>query len=154
MSNNIIGNVLDDAAAENFGDQGQFAGASIPPALNPTDFIAIAKGASCANLRNRLFVIDQKHVFWDKASSYPDASFSQVLYGNSPQIILCSSADSILGPRTFYNDEDYRALFQIIVKNLNKPDLGLDNRHQVQQLTVPQASSEAIASKIVQFYDN
>lgn len=154
MGKNFIENPMDDATAENYGDSEQFSDASIPPALNTTDFIAIAKGACCANLRNRLFVIDQKHVFWDKASSYPDASFSQVLYGNTPQIILCSSADSILGPRTFYNDEDYRTLFETIVQNLNKPDLGLNNRHQVQQLTVPKRVNEGIAFAIVQFDDN
>lgn len=122
-----------------------YADVNLSADLNTTDFIAIASGASCANLRNRLFVIDQKHVFWDKASSYADASFSQVLYGNTPQIILCSSADSVVGPRTFYNDEDYRSLFQTIAKNLNKPDLGLGSMHHVQQLTVPQVMSEVRA---------
>ena len=145
---------MDDATAGNYGDREHCVDASISPELNATAFIAIAKEASCANLRNRLFVIDQKHVFWDKASSHPNAAFSQVLYGNTPQIILCSSADSARGPRTFYNDEDYRTLFETIVQNLDKPDLGLNSWHQVQQVTVPRRVNESIPFAAVQFDDN
>jgi hypothetical protein len=112
---------------------------SVPLVLNPQEFIDIANGASCADLRNRLFVIDQKHVFWDKASNQADASFSQVLFGNNPHIILCSRADSVNGPRTFYNDEEYRTLFQTISENVDRQDLGLGRWHHIQQLTVKQS---------------
>lgn len=118
------------------------------PAVVPVataEFISLAKDASCANLRNRLFVIDQKQVFWDKASTCADASYSQVLFGNTPQMILCSGADSIAGPRTFCNDQQYLSLFQTIAKNLDKADLGLGAAHQVQQLEVPPAAPTAIA---------
>lgn len=109
------------------------------------EFISLAKDASCANLRNRLFVIDQRQVFWDKASTCADASYSQVLFGNTPQMILCSSADSIAGPRTFCNDQQYLSLFQTIAKNLDKADLGLGAAHQVEQLAVPPGASVSIA---------
>lgn len=112
--------------------------------LATAEFVSLAKDASCANLRNRLFVIDQKQVFWDKAGTCADASYSQVLFGNTPQTILCTSADSIAGPRTFCNDQQYLDLFQTITKNLDKADLGLGSAHQVQQLSVPAGASTSI----------
>ncbi len=115
-----------------------------PETIATTDFILLASSASCANQRNRLWVIDEKQVLWDKAGNCADASFSQVLYGNTPQNILCSSGDSIAGPKTSCNDEQYRSLFLTASNNLDKADLGLGNGHQVQQLTVPLGQGIAI----------
>jgi hypothetical protein len=50
-----------------------------PAPIVTSDFINLAKDASCANTKNRLFVIDQKQVFWDKAGSCADAAYSQTL---------------------------------------------------------------------------
>ncbi|MDO8701606.1 MAG: protease complex subunit PrcB family protein [Undibacterium sp.] len=116
----------------------------IAPSIATADFIALASGASCANLRNRLFVIDQKQVFWDKAGSCADAAYSQVLYGNTPQNMICSSADTIAGPKTSCTDEQYRSMFDTISKNLDKADLGLGSGHTVQKLSVPSGVSSAI----------
>lgn len=140
----IIGALLLAASMAGCGGAGKLDQPAVVP-LATAEFISLTKDASCANLRNRLFVIDQKQVFWDKASNCADASYSQVLYGNTPQMILCTSADSIAGPRTFCNDQQYLSLFQTITKNLDKADLGLGSAHQVQQLAVPAGTSTALA---------
>lgn len=102
----------------------------------PAGFISMARDAGCADQRNRLFVIDQKLVLWDRAGNCADAAYAQVLYGAQPSIQLCSSADSIAGPRTSCTDESKRALFDTMLKNLDKADLGLGAEHKVEQLTV------------------
>lgn len=113
--------------------------------LVTTEFISLASGASCANLRNRMYLIDQKQVFWDKAGSCADAAYDLVLFGSTTKNILCSAADSIVGPRTICNDEQFRAMFLTISSNLDKADLGLGSGHQVQQLVVPPGASWAMS---------
>ncbi|MDQ2990435.1 MAG: hypothetical protein M3R60_15170, partial [Pseudomonadota bacterium] len=58
-------------------------------------------------------------------------------FGATPQTVLCSVADSIAGPQTTCSDEQARALFDIIVANLDKGDLGLGSSHQVEAIVVP-----------------
>lgn len=108
------------------------------------EFIALANTASCAQTRNRLFLIDGKQMFWDRVGTCADASYSQTLYGVTPQSILCSSSDSIAGPRTTCTDEKYRAIFVQINQNLDKPDLGLGSTHQVTQLDVLPSTAKSL----------
>ena len=108
------------------------------------EFIALANTASCAQTRNRLFLIDDKQMFWDRVGTCADASYSQTLYGVTPQSILCSSSDSIAGPRTNCTDEKYRAVFVQINQNLDKPDLGLGSAHQVTQLDVVPSAAKSL----------
>ena len=110
-----------------------------PPiqAIATTEFVQMASSASCANLRNRLFVIDRKYVFWDKAGTCADAAYAQTLFGTVPQSVLCSVNDSIAGPHTSCPDSQQAALMQTMIKNLDKADLGLGGGHQVQPITVP-----------------
>jgi hypothetical protein len=115
-----------------------------PVQIVTNDFINSAKEATCANIKNRLFVIDQKQVFWDKAGSCADAAYSQTLYGATPQTLLCSNADSIAGPRLTCSDTSNESLFKTMLQNLDKADLGLGSQHQVQQIVVPGGVSVAI----------
>ncbi|MFZ6799624.1 hypothetical protein [Undibacterium sp. Di24W] len=115
-----------------------------PIQIVTSDFINLAKDASCANIKNRLFVIDQKQVLWDKAGSCADAAYSQTLYGATPQTLLCSNADSIAGPRLTCSDTNNESLFKTMLGNLDKADLGLGSQHQVQQIMVPGGASGAI----------
>jgi hypothetical protein len=126
------------------GGGGKLAETPTTVPLVTTDFIALASGASCANLRNRMFVIDQKRVIWDKAGSCADASYALTLFGNTTKDVVCSSADSIAGPKTTCTDQQYRSMFDLISKNLDKADLGLGSAHQVTQLTVPPGASVAV----------
>ncbi|TXI96403.1 MAG: hypothetical protein E6Q34_01360 [Burkholderiaceae bacterium] len=98
--------------------------------------MAIANDTSCANLQNRLFVIDQQYVLSEKLGSCSDARYRQTLYGKNPDTVLCSNADSIAGPRFSCSDPALTSLFKQAIANLNLPDLGLGREHQVQQVTV------------------
>ena len=125
--------------ADRLSTQGIAVGEPSPAAkvVASAEFQAKVQGASCAATRNRLFVIDQKMVFSDIADfSCADASYSRVLYGATPQDVLCSAADSIAGPRISCVDAASRTLFDTILKNLDQPDLGLGREHQVETLAV------------------
>jgi hypothetical protein len=113
------------------------------PAIAP--FADMAHKASCSDFRNRLFIIDGKQVFWDRAGNCPDMSYQQVLYGATPQDVLCSRADSIAGPLAVCKDESARPLFDAIVQNIGSDDLGLGFSHTVERvsLLVPDGSAAA-----------
>jgi hypothetical protein len=121
--------------------QSQQAGQVVVGAEPATaEFIAQAQVASCADQRNRLFVIDKRMVFWDRAGNCPDNSYARTLYGATPQALLCSANDSIGGPRVSCTDAPSRPLFDTILANLDKADLGLGSAHQVEPLSVPSKS--------------
>ncbi|MBY0241454.1 MAG: hypothetical protein K2X55_19285 [Burkholderiaceae bacterium] len=109
-------------------------------------FIKMAQGAACSDKLNRLYIIDNAQVFWDVAGNCADASYSQVLYGATPELKRCSSADSIAGPRTSCTDERDRATFDTIVKNRDKADLGLGAAHKIEvvDLTPPVKLGNAV----------
>jgi hypothetical protein len=107
----------------------------IEAAIRAEDFVALTVNANCANTRNRLFVIDAKYVLWDKAGTCADAAYSQTLFGRTPQSVLCTNSDTIAGPRSSCTDQQYASLFQTILGNLDKPDLGLGSSHRL--VTVP-----------------
>ncbi|MFL6672346.1 MAG: hypothetical protein ACJ8LG_03525 [Massilia sp.] len=96
-------------------------------------FIKLAQEADCTDIRNRLFLIDGKQVFWDRAGKCGDAAYAQTLFGATPEQVLCSVSDSIAGPRSFCADDQSRALFDTIQKNLDKADLGLAG-HKVERV--------------------
>jgi hypothetical protein len=100
-----------------------------------TSFITMAQASACHDLRNRLFLIDQKMVFWDRLGNCPDNGHEQTLFGSTPDQVLAVTRDSIAGPRTNYNDDNYRAMFDTMMKNRDKADLGLGSTHQVQAIT-------------------
>lgn len=101
------------------------------------DFIAKAQSATCATQRNRLFMIDRKMVFWDRAGTCPDNAYGRTLFGAAPQQVLCAVSDSIAGPQTTCNDESARAVFTTIVANLDSSDLGLGSTHVVETIAIP-----------------
>lgn len=95
-------------------------------------FIQMAKESPCHQTKNRLFLIDSTLVFWDRLGRCPDNAYEQTLFGNSPGAVFATSHDSIAGPRKTINNEQYRALYETILANLDKPDLGLGAKHKVQ----------------------
>jgi hypothetical protein len=104
-------------------------------AVDLAPFKEMANNGICADIRNRLFLIDGQLVFWDVAGNCADASYSETLYGSSPDQVLCSFHDSIAGPMKDCEEEQYQELFDTITENLDAPDLGLGEAHTVQ--TVP-----------------
>jgi hypothetical protein len=118
---------------------GQHVAAGEPNGGMPitADFIDQAQDASCANQRNRLFIIDKRMMLWDRAGNCADNSYARSLYGATPQALLCSASDSVAGPRITCADAQWRAMFDTILANLDKADLGLGSGHQVEPLSVP-----------------
>jgi uncharacterized protein YpmB len=95
------------------------------------NFKDIARNATCSDITNNLFVIDNKMVFWVVEGNCPDASYTYTLYGNNPDEIYCKKYDSIAGPQEQCNNEDYQEIFQIITDNLDNDNLGLDENYKV-----------------------
>jgi hypothetical protein len=129
--------------------QGVAVGEPAPVTLALADFQARARTAACTETRNRLFVIDGTKVLWDHAGNCADASYEQVLYGARPDTLLCSHGDTIAGPRTTCPDAASRSLFDTIVQNLDKPDLGLGSTHKVERIDVLPASGTDMPFKTV-----
>jgi hypothetical protein len=92
----------------------------------------MARAGGCADIRNRLFFIDDQLVFWDRAGNCADAAYGETLYGSTPDQVLCIAHDSIAGPVKNCRDERYQDMFDTITANLGKSDLGLGSGHTVQ----------------------
>lgn len=127
--------------------QGIAVGEPSPNAARPdtAKFAAMARDAACSGWRNRMYLVDQKYVYWDRAGNCPDSSYSQALYGVSPDQPLCSTADSIAGPRTVCNDESARTLFEAVKKGSDLASLGLDSSHKVEPIAILPKSGSAIS---------
>lgn len=108
-----------------------------PPAVTAPQvqpFQDMARTSDCADKKNRLFLIDGTFVFWDKAGSCADASYSQTLFGATPQDRLCNNSDSIAGPRRSCTDPGAALMFDTILAHLDEPDLGLGPDHTVRPI--------------------
>ncbi|GAB3464026.1 hypothetical protein GCM10027321_27330 [Massilia terrae] len=116
------------------------------PVIDSAAFVKLAVGmSSCADRKNRLWVIDGKQVFWDRAGyGCPDMNWSQKLYGATPDALQCSSEDSIAGPQTRCADDSKRALFDIVSKNADAANLGLDSSHKVVPIMIPEPMQTAL----------
>ena len=77
------------------------------PAKAP--FLDLARHGVCADVRSRLFVIDQV-------------------------LVLCNLQDSIAGPMKNCPVPGYQDMFEIIIQHIDQADLGLGPGHDVQRL--------------------
>jgi hypothetical protein len=104
--------------------------------LNPSRsaFIDNARNAVCADIRNRLFVIDDRLVFWDRAGSCPDNAYGATLFGDSVNDVLCYFGDSIAGPMKRCPVTGYEAMFETMTTHSDDPGLGLGPEHSVEVL--------------------
>lgn len=125
-------------------------GIEIPatPAPSVALFIARAQQANCADLSNRLYIIDQKYAFTAVTGKCGDASYAYELFGATPDIRLCSKADSIAGPQMSCSDDKVKALFETIVANLDKADLGLGSAHKVEAISIPLKDGQLVFESI------
>ena len=125
-------------------------GEPAPPAqVVKADFIRMARAGACTELRNRLFIIDQKQVLWDSAGNCADASYAVTLYGAVPAQQLCASGSTIAGPRTSCTDESQRARFDVMLNNLEQPNLGLGAGHKVEIVNVLPADGASLGVEIL-----
>ena len=129
------------------GDASSGSGGSTAPVM--ADFIKVAQAEPCADIKNRLYLIDGKEVFWDRAGNCPDNGYTQRLYGANPQTVLCETTDSIAGPKTFCANETMRALFETIQRGVDQPGLGLDASHKVEQVTFLPKSGTAMSYQTI-----
>jgi hypothetical protein len=91
----------------------------------------MARAGGCADIRNRLFLIDGQWVLWDRAGACADAAYRVTLYGSAPDQVLCTFHDSIAGPVKSCLDAHHQDVFDTIIDNLSEPDLGLGPGHTV-----------------------
>lgn len=108
-------------------------------------FVTRAQQADCADLSNRLYVIDQKYAFMARTGRCGDAAYAYELFGATPQLPLCSKADSIAGPRVSCTDDKLKPMFDTIVANLDKADLGLGSSHKVEPISFAPRDGTRIA---------
>ena len=108
----------------------------IPPGkdLDIEPFIEYAEASICTDIQNRLFIIDDELVLWDRVGSCPDNSYEVQLFRESLDNLLCETHDSIAGPQTTIYDEDYRDLFDTILDNIEDEDLGIGDSHLVEEV--------------------
>jgi hypothetical protein len=107
----------------------------IQPEIDLEPFRALARASDCADKANRLFVIDDRLVFWDRTSGCADAAYARVLYARTVSHVICDLHDSIAGPQRVCKEPgDDAALFEIIIENLDAPDLGLGSGHTVKRV--------------------
>jgi hypothetical protein len=98
--------------------------------LDTTPFVALAKLSPCAGTGNRLFVIDQKYVYWDRDLTCQDQTLR--LYGRTTDERLCLYTNAI----SSCTDATVRGLFETILKNRLVEGLGLGPSHIVVQVNV------------------
>ncbi len=96
-------------------------------------FTSAARADICADVRNRLFVIDNKFIFRDTAGTCADSAHAQLLYGATPEQVLC--VDGELMGKVCYH-ERHQALFLTLSRNAGLPDLGLGNEHSVVEIAL------------------
>ncbi|QYF95232.1 hypothetical protein KY495_08795 [Massilia sp. PAMC28688] len=119
------------------------------PEVDHAQFVALVQQAPCAAGDNRLFVIDQRYVYWDRGASCPDQV--QRLYGRSTGALLCVHGNSPNGAYTNCSVPSVRGLFQVILNNRDRADLGLGVSHSVVEIKMPvQESANLVFRTVVQ----
>ncbi len=100
-------------------------------------FRAMVQEDLCADLRSRLFLIDETYVLWDQASTHcPDHSYSVTLFWKNPDLIMCLFSDSIVGPRESCEDDQLQGMFHRILQHLQDPTLGVGEYHSVEAVSL------------------
>lgn len=94
-------------------------------------FISLVENANCAEDRNQLYRIDNEYFFHTTEGWCLDAGYDHTLYGSSVQEKLCSLEDSFVGPLSSCEPE-FEVIFEIMLQNLDQPDLGLGESHSVE----------------------
>jgi hypothetical protein len=105
-------------------------------AVDLSPFRDLARTSECADIKNRLFLIDGLLVLWDRQGNCPDASYLIRLSGGTTDNVLCELRDSIAGPMKECKDDQYVEMFETITANLDQPDLGLGSGHSVVPVTL------------------
>lgn len=111
------------------------ANANAAGTVTISSFTAMTANAACADVRNDLYLIDGKLVFWVRTGKCPDAAYAYILYGQTPQEKLCSYTDSIAGPQESCLEASYQELFSSMIHAVDDQQLGLDSSHTVAKVS-------------------
>ena len=77
---------------------------------------------------------DERVILLDRAGVCADASYEQVLFGDAGDDVLCSNGDSIAGPVKRCPETSRAGMFDVILANLDRSDLGLGSGYNVTQV--------------------
>ena len=110
-------------------------GTSSSPQIDLTPFKEMASVADCADMRNQLYLIDGRSVFWDREGNCPDNAYSMVLFGGTVNDVICYYHDSIAGPIRSCRDDSCLDIFSTMIAAPGEPDLGLGQKHTVQSIS-------------------
>lgn len=78
-------------------------------------FVTHAIEAHCADTRNDLYVVDDTLVFAAREGQCADAAYAYILYGPTPDKVLCTANDSMGGAEKFCKESKYQGLFDTIL---------------------------------------
>ena len=104
------------------------------PALAP--YVDIAQRSACADQVDRLYWIDRRLVFWQRAGTCPDASWFDALYEGTSLEALCTAGDRIGGKQQACRVPMSAPLFRTIEAHSTEVDLGLGPGHTVEQVAI------------------
>ena len=113
------------------------AGCAARQTIDLVPFRKMAESAPCAEIRNRMLVIDGGMVLWDRQGACSDNAYAQTLFGGTPALVLCRTHDSIAGPQKSCDDASRAEMFDTILANLHAEDLGLGREHTVERVKDP-----------------
>jgi hypothetical protein len=106
-------------------------------------FVDLARQSSgCAQTRNRLLTInhpvqlDLELILLDQRGTCADAAYRQLLLGESVDDVLCSNAQTIAGPAKQCRVARYAGIFDTIIANLDKADLGLGTGFEIAEIAL------------------
>ena len=100
-------------------------------AMDLAPFRKMADRSECADIQNELWLIDGVMVLWRREGHCHDASYRVELNGKTVDETLCVLHDSIAGPVRRCTDPRYQDMFETMLRNEDKPDLGLGPGHVV-----------------------
>lgn len=127
-----------------------FAGCSDDSPSRPPDtidlgpFVQLAEQSSCAQVRNELFLINRRMVYWHREGNCPDAAYEQTLFGKTTDVVYCRRHDSAAGPLRTCEPGPYSLMFDTILANPDAPDLGLGVDYLVETITFLPDDSSAV----------
>ena len=112
---------------------------SVP--LDTAPHLALARIATSCSQTNKLYLIDNKYVFWNltgicSEGGGSDSSNSYKLMGADPQNLLCETKGHPGNMTRRCSDVGASATMEIIVNNLDDPKLGLGSGHTVAPIEV------------------
>lgn len=91
--------------------------------------IQLAKKEPCADVENKLYLINNRFIYWLRKGNCSDNNFAYYLIGKGLKE-LCSNIETIDGPKTKYTP-GMKELFNKIIAHSEETNLGLNSTYTV-----------------------